>query len=81
MVFNQWIYSLCYSIFIVLKKVHFDDFEEAKRAAKDGELWGVIQFSGNFSENLVARITHGVNDANLETINNSQIGINLDESS
>lgn len=61
--------------------MYFDDFGEAKRAAKDGELWGVIQFSGNFSENLVDRITRGVNDANLETIIASQIGINLDESS
>lgn len=51
------------------------------KAAKDRRVWGVLKFGQNFTEQLVTRISSGINDGELENIVASQIGIHLDESS
>ncbi len=62
-------------------KIPFQNYEEAEKAAKDGEVWGIIKFGGNFTEQLISRISTSLNDGDLQNIAASQVGIHLDESS
>lgn len=53
---------------------------EALEAGKNGEVWGVIHFGHNFSEEFEKRQADG-DSATLENIIRSRISINMDSSS
>ena len=54
--------------------------DDAIEATRRGEVWGVIHFGQNFTDELVVRQSDG-NSADNETIVNSRISITLDWSS
>ena len=58
----------------------FSNYSEAIEATRNGEVWGVIHFGQNFTDELVVRQSDG-NDADNETIIGSRISISLDWSS
>ena len=58
----------------------FSNYSEALEATRNGEVWGVIHFGQNFTDELVVRQSDG-NDADNETIIGSRISISLDWSS
>lgn len=61
-------------------QVPFDDHEKALEATRMGEVWGVVHFHKDFTDELMVRQSDG-NYAENETIENSRIGISLDWSS
>ena len=61
-------------------QVPFKNYSEALQATANGEVWGVIHFGAQFTDELVVRQSAG-NDADNETIQNSRISISLDWSS
>jgi len=61
-------------------QVPFDDFDKAIEATRMGQVWGVVHFSQNFTDELVVRQSDG-NYADNATIEASRIGISLDWSS
>lgn len=61
-------------------QVPFDDHEKALEATRMGEVWGVIHFHKDFTDELMVRQSDG-NYADNDTIENSRIGISLDWSS
>nr|QST15012.1 ABCH-like protein [Diaphanosoma celebensis] len=58
-------------------QVPFKQLDAAVEATRRGEVWGVIHFPQNFTDELVVRQSDG-NDADNETIMASQIGVRLD---
>lgn len=58
-------------------QVPFDDHEKALEATRMGEVWGVVHFHKDFTDELMVRQSDG-NYAENETIENSRIGISLD---
>ena len=49
-------------------------------AAQRGDVWGVIHFAHNFTDEYVLRESEG-NGVDLQTVIGSQIGVSLDWSS
>jgi hypothetical protein len=60
--------------------VPFHNLDDAVEATRRGEVWGVIHFPQNFTDELVVRQSDG-NSADNATILGSQIGVRLDWSS
>ncbi|XP_055681093.1 ABC transporter G family member 23 isoform X1 [Lutzomyia longipalpis] len=58
---------------------YYPDPESAINAVKQGDAWGVLYFTDNFTDALVARITLG-RDADDETLDQSEIRVWLDMS-
>lgn len=58
---------------------YYDDIDSAKQAVSDGNAWGAMYFSDNFTDALVARIALG-RDADDETLEQSEIKVWLDMS-
>lgn len=71
----QW----CASYQIYFLKVPYKDLKEALDATKRGEIWGVIHFGQNFTDELVVRQGDG-SAAQNETILASRINVYLDYS-
>ena len=61
-------------------QIPYSNYEDALRATQHGEVWGVVHFPQNFTDELVVRQLDG-SDATNETILGSQIGVKLDWSS
>lgn len=66
--------------FFFFSKVPYTNYTEALEATRRGDVWGVIHFGQNFTDELVVRQSDG-NAADNETILASQIGVSLDWSS
>jgi hypothetical protein len=58
---------------------YYDDVESAKLAVAQGNAWGAMYFTENFTDALVARIALG-RDADDETLEQSEIRVWLDMS-
>jgi hypothetical protein len=58
---------------------YYDDVESAKYAVEQGNAWGAMYFTENFTDALVARIALG-RDADDETLEQSEIRVWLDMS-
>jgi len=58
---------------------YYDDVESAKLAVAQGNAWGAMYFTENFTDALVARIVLG-RDADDETLEQSEIRVWLDMS-
>lgn len=67
-------------LFFYFSKVPYTNYTEALEATRRGDVWGVIHFGQNFTDELVVRQSDG-NSADNETILASQIGVSLDWSS
>ena len=61
-------------------KIPYTNHSEAMEAAERGQVWGVIHFRPNFTDEFVLRENVG-NGADLQTVIGSQIGVSLDWSS
>ena len=73
-------YSVGTVLSTCVQQVPFDDFDKAIEATRMGQVWGVVHFSQNFTDELVVRQSDG-NYADNATIEASRIGISLDWSS
>ncbi|KAK4007658.1 hypothetical protein OUZ56_012811 [Daphnia magna] len=60
-------------------QVPYENLTEALEAGRSGEVWGVIHFGHNFTEEFEKRQADG-DSATLENIIRSRIGINMDSS-
>lgn len=60
-------------------KEFYPDTDSAKAAVQRGEAWGVLYFTENFTDALIARISLG-RDADDETLDQSEIRVWLDMS-
>ena len=60
--------------------MHFNTLDDAIDATRRGDIWGVVHFPQNFTDEFVVRQTDGKESDNA-TIIGSQIGVNLDWSS
>nr|CAH0113565.1 unnamed protein product [Daphnia galeata] len=60
-------------------QVPYDNVTDALAAGKNGEVWGVIQFGQNFTEEYEIRQLDG-NSAELENIFRSRINVSIDSS-
>lgn len=58
---------------------YYEDVESAKAAVAQGNAWGAMYFSDNFTDALIARIALG-RDADEETLEQSEIRVWLDMS-
>lgn len=65
---------------LFFRKVPFKSLTDAMDATRRGEVWGVVHFGQNFTDELVVRQADG-NHADNETILASRIAITLDWSS
>lgn len=61
-------------------KNYYPDPEAAQDAIRNGEAWGMLYFTENFTDALVARMVLG-RDADDETLDQSEIRVWLDMSS
>merc|ERR1712071_268738 len=61
-------------------QIPFDNHDEAIEATRRGDVWGVVHFHKDFTDELMVRQSDG-NYADNDTIENSRIGITLDWSS
>ncbi len=67
-------------MWVGIVQVPFKSLSDALDATKRGEVWGVVHFGQNFTDELVVRQSDG-NYADNETIIASRISITLDWSS
>lgn len=58
----------------------YGNISDALEAGKNGQVWGVIHFGHNFTEEFEIRQSAG-DSASLENIIRSRISINMDSSS
>lgn len=76
---EEW--SLRYNcVWIYLTKNYYPDPEAAQDAVRNGDAWGMLYFTENFTDALVARMVLG-RDADDETLDQSEIRVWLDMSS
>lgn len=61
-------------------KVPYQSLSSAIQAARNGEVWGVVHFGRNFTDDIIVRQSDG-SAASNETIIGSQIGVTMDFSS
>lgn len=59
---------------------YYPDPESARDAVRDGDAWGTLYFTENFTDALVARMALG-READEETLDQSEIRVWLDMSS
>nr|CAH7736596.1 unnamed protein product [Callosobruchus chinensis] len=62
-----------------IEKNYYPDPESARRAVREGEAWGAMYFTENFTDALVARMALG-KEADEETLDQSEIRVWLDMS-
>lgn len=62
-----------------IERIYFPDPESAIAAVRNGDAWGAIHFTDNFTDALVARMALG-RDADEETLDQSEIRVWLDMS-
>nr|CAI5851711.1 unnamed protein product [Callosobruchus analis] len=62
-----------------IEKVYYPDPESARMAVREGEAWGAMYFTENFTDALVARMALG-KEADEETLDQSEIRVWLDMS-
>ena len=76
------LHVVCYAIVQTNEKyqVPFTNHSLAIEAAQRGDVWGVIHFTHNFTDEYISRENLG-NGADLQTVIGSQIGVSLDWSS
>jgi hypothetical protein len=77
---NEAMTSLLIFYVMCVLQVPFKSLSDAIDATKRGEVWGVVHFGQNFTDELVVRQADG-NHADNETILASRIAITLDWSS
>lgn len=68
-----------FNVTLCCSKVPYENLNEALEATKRGEVWGVIHFGLNFTDELVVRQGDG-SAAQNETILASRINVYLDYS-
>ena len=61
-------------------QVSYDNVSDAMEAGRNGQVWGVIHFGRNFTEEFEIRQTEG-DSATVENIIRSRISVNVDSSS
>jgi len=61
-------------------QIPYDNVTEALEAGRNGEVWGIIHFGDNFTEEYENRQYLG-DSAELENIFRSRISVNMDSSS
>ncbi|KAF2903928.1 hypothetical protein ILUMI_02243 [Ignelater luminosus] len=62
-----------------IQKVYYPDTASAVKAVKNGDVWGALHFTENFTDALVARMALG-KDADDETLDQSEVRVWLDMS-
>lgn len=67
-------------LWLSFSKDYYKDKDSAIDAVKSGDAWGVIYFTENFTDALVARMALG-KDADNETLDQSDVRVWLDMSS
>ncbi|GAB1869390.1 ABC transporter G family member 20 isoform X2 [Camponotus japonicus] len=63
----------------VITKKYYPDLDSAMKDIRDGEVWGTLYFTENFTDALVARMALG-KDSDDETLDQSEIRVWLDMS-
>ncbi len=61
-------------------QVPYQSLPDAMEAGRDGQVWGVIHFGQNFTEEFEIRQTEG-DSSNVDNIIRSRISVNVDSSS
>ena len=64
----------------LMHQVPYDNLSDALEAGRNGQVWGVIHFGHNFTEEFEIRQEAG-DSATLENIIRSRISVNMDSSS
>lgn len=67
-------------LFYFLSQEYYRDLESAMDAVRNGDAWGTLYFTENFTDALVARMALG-RDSDDETLDQSEIRVWLDMSS
>lgn len=63
----------------IITKKYYPDLDSAMKDIRDGEVWGTLYFTENFTDALVARMALG-KDSDDETLDQSEIRVWLDMS-